>query len=277
MRRLLFAALIAAPLLAAAGVPEPDGFRMDNYNAPVPDVLAGAGVVDAKALSAAMAAGATAVDVMPAARRPPTLPVDRPWMPPPRMDIPGSLWWPELGRGAISQAQDAWFRARLSEVTGGKLDKPVAFYAVSATLFISRGSFWRSNNSHSGSWPVMSTESGWLALPAPTGRSCHRGDRQLVPLRPQAVMRRHVVIGAVHPVAVVERLPAGRAGAGGRPSSAAELRPWKLYGAGSPARSVNSGARSTVGDRGCSPLTPPAAASARGSEAASACAAIPRT
>ena len=128
MRRLLFAALIAAPLLAAAGVPEPDGFRMDNYNAPVPVTLAGAEVVDAKALSAAMPAGATVVDVMPAARRPPTLPADRPWMPPPRMDIPGSLWWPELGRGAISQTQEAWFRARLSEVTGGKLDKPIAFY-----------------------------------------------------------------------------------------------------------------------------------------------------
>ncbi len=82
MRLTLIAALIVAPVLAAAGVPEPDGFRMDNYNAPVPETLAGAQAVDAQALSAAMANGAAVIDVMPAARRPPTLPADRPWLPP---------------------------------------------------------------------------------------------------------------------------------------------------------------------------------------------------
>jgi PQQ-dependent catabolism-associated CXXCW motif protein len=128
MRLALFAALIAAPLLAAAGVPEPDSYRMDNYNAPVPDTLKGAEVVDAKGLSAAMANGAVVIDVMPAKLRPPTLPADRPWMPTPRMDIPGSVWWPELGRGAITPAQETWFRARLVEVTGGKFDAPIAFY-----------------------------------------------------------------------------------------------------------------------------------------------------
>jgi PQQ-dependent catabolism-associated CXXCW motif protein len=132
MRWTLFAAVAAvslftAPLLAA-GVPELDGFRMDNYNAPVPETLAGAQVVDAQALAAAQASGTIVIDVMPSARRPATLPEDRPWMPPPRMDVPGSLWWPEVGRGAISPALDAWFRAKLAEVTGGKLGSPVAFY-----------------------------------------------------------------------------------------------------------------------------------------------------
>ena len=120
MRLALFALLLAAPLLAAAGAAEPDGFRMDNYNAPVPETVAGGQAVDAQALAAAMANGAIAIDVMPAARRPPTLAADRPWMPPPRMDVPGSLWWPEVGRGAISPALDAWFRARLAAVTGGQ-------------------------------------------------------------------------------------------------------------------------------------------------------------
>lgn len=128
MRLTLIAALIVAPVLAAAGVPEPDGFRMDNYNAPVPETLAGAQAVDAQALSAAMANGAAVIDVMPAARRPPTLPADRPWLPPARMAVPGSLWWPEVGRGAIGPALDAWFRARLAAITGGRMDKPVAFY-----------------------------------------------------------------------------------------------------------------------------------------------------
>ena len=128
MRLALFALLFAVPLLAAAGVPEPDGFRMDNYNAAVPETVAGGQAVDAQALAAAMANGAIAIDVMPAARRPPTLAADRPWMPPPRMDVPGSLWWPEVGRGAISPALDAWFRARLAAVTGGQTGKAIAFY-----------------------------------------------------------------------------------------------------------------------------------------------------
>ena len=57
MRLSLFAILLAVPFLAAASVPEPDGFRMDDYNAPVPVALAGAQVVDAQALAAAMANG----------------------------------------------------------------------------------------------------------------------------------------------------------------------------------------------------------------------------
>ncbi len=83
---------------------------MDNYNAPVPDTLTGARAVDAKALAAAMADGAVAIDVLPAQRRPESMPADRPWLPLPHMNVPGSLWWPEVGRGAIGPALDAWFR-----------------------------------------------------------------------------------------------------------------------------------------------------------------------
>ncbi len=122
------AALLAVPLLLAAGVPEPASYRMDDYNAPVPETLDGARVVDAQGFAAALAAGAIAIDVMVAQRRPPSMPADRPWLPLPRMNVPGSLWWPEVGRGAISPALDAWFRARLTTVTGGDTGKAVAFY-----------------------------------------------------------------------------------------------------------------------------------------------------
>lgn len=101
---------------------------MDNYNAPVPDTLAGAQVVDAESLASAMADGAIVIDVMPAPHRPPALPADRPWLPVPRMEVPGSLWWPEIGRGAISPALDVWFRGRLATVTGGDPGKALAFY-----------------------------------------------------------------------------------------------------------------------------------------------------
>jgi PQQ-dependent catabolism-associated CXXCW motif protein len=112
----------------AATVPEPEGFRLDNYNAPVPEALTGARTVDAAALAAAMAEGAIAIDVISAPRRPASLPQDRPWLPVPRMHVAGSLWWPDVGRGVISPALDGWFRARLSAVTGGEQGKTIAFY-----------------------------------------------------------------------------------------------------------------------------------------------------
>ncbi len=128
MRFAHFAVLLAAPFMLAAGIPEPDGYRMDNYNAPVPASLSGARTVDAEALSAAISEGAVVIDVMPAPRRPPALPAGRPWLPVPRMEIPGSFWWPEVGRGEISPALDAWFRNRLASVTGSNRDKALAFY-----------------------------------------------------------------------------------------------------------------------------------------------------
>jgi PQQ-dependent catabolism-associated CXXCW motif protein len=128
MRLARFAMLVILPLLAAATVPEPEGFRQDNYNAPVPELLTGARTVDAGALAEAMAKGAIAIDVLAAPRRPPSLPQDRPWLPVPRMNVPGSLWWPEVGRGAISPALDDWFRARLAAVTSGDEKKSIAFY-----------------------------------------------------------------------------------------------------------------------------------------------------
>ncbi len=128
MRLARFAVLLIMPLLVAATVPEPEGFRLDEYNAPVPATLQGARAIDAPALAAAMSEGAIAIDVMPAPRRPPSLPQDRPWLPVQRMHVPGSLWWPEVGRGVISPALDSWFRARRAAVTGGNKNKSIAFY-----------------------------------------------------------------------------------------------------------------------------------------------------
>ncbi len=128
MRFTHLAMLAVLPLLVAANAPEPEGFRMDAYNAPVPEGLSGAATVDAAALAKAMADGAIVIDVLPAPIRPPSLPEDRPWLPVPRKDVAGSLWWPDVGRGAISPALDEWFRARLVAITGGNVGKAIAFY-----------------------------------------------------------------------------------------------------------------------------------------------------
>jgi PQQ-dependent catabolism-associated CXXCW motif protein len=115
----------------AAWIEEPEGYRLDDYRAPVPDTLKGGTVVDTAKLQALIAkAHPVLIDVLPAPRKPPAMQPGAVWMPEPRRDIPGSLWLPDVGRGALSPALEAWFRARLSRATDGDPAKPVVFYCL---------------------------------------------------------------------------------------------------------------------------------------------------
>ena len=61
----------------AGAIEEPDGYRMEDYDAPVPDVLSGAHVVSDEAAHALWLSGRVAViDVMPDFPRPKNLPKD---------------------------------------------------------------------------------------------------------------------------------------------------------------------------------------------------------
>ena len=130
MIRVLLALLVlAAPAWAAPEVSQPDGYRMDDYNAPVPDAVPGGQVITTPALQALVAAHeAVLVDVLPAPRRPPDMRPGVPWLPQPRRDIPGSLWLPEVGRGAIPPDLEAWMQRTLERVTGGDHGRALVFY-----------------------------------------------------------------------------------------------------------------------------------------------------
>jgi PQQ-dependent catabolism-associated CXXCW motif protein len=113
-------------------VAEPDGFRMDHYRGPVPETVRGGTVVHVAALPALIAAEhPVLIDVLPA----PTPPAeDRPGlprMPLPHADIPGSLWLPDIGRGALSAQTEALFSRALHDATHGNLNTPVVFYCLS--------------------------------------------------------------------------------------------------------------------------------------------------
>jgi PQQ-dependent catabolism-associated CXXCW motif protein len=71
------------------------------------------------------------IDVLPAPTPPAEQRADLPRIPLPHKDIPGSVWLPEVGRGALSPQTEAWFRAQLERATHGKLDRPVVFYCLS--------------------------------------------------------------------------------------------------------------------------------------------------
>ena len=117
---------------AAEGVvPEPPGYRLEDYRAPVPATVAGGTVVTTAGLQHLLKAEPTIlVDVLPHAPRPAGLAPGTLWIEPVRTDIAGSVWLPETGRGALSPSVEAYFKDNLARLTGGNRDRALAFYCL---------------------------------------------------------------------------------------------------------------------------------------------------
>jgi quinoprotein dehydrogenase-associated probable ABC transporter substrate-binding protein/PQQ-dependent catabolism-associated CXXCW motif protein len=114
---------------AARAVPEPEGYRMEDYKAPVPATLEGATVLDTAGLEALMEESRPVlVDVYPKPPRPEGRSENQLWIEPKRDNIKGSVWLPNVGYGALSPELEAYFRKNLETLTGGDRAKPVVFY-----------------------------------------------------------------------------------------------------------------------------------------------------
>lgn len=130
-RRLVLALALIGNGAAQAEPPAPDGYRMDDYRAPTPLSVPGAAVLDTQAALALWKSGAAVwIDVLPAPRRPTNLPASALWSPLPRHDIPGSLWLPDVGRGALNPELERYFHAHLEAATRERRDIPVVFYCL---------------------------------------------------------------------------------------------------------------------------------------------------
>jgi PQQ-dependent catabolism-associated CXXCW motif protein len=131
IRRIVLGVSLVVNFGARAQPPEPEGYRMDDYRAPTPDGVAGGIVLDTEAAHKLWTGGnAIWIDVLPASRRPPNLPPSALWMPLVRRDIPGSLWLPEIGRGALNPELEEYFRDHLDSATRGRRNAPVVFYCL---------------------------------------------------------------------------------------------------------------------------------------------------
>ena len=130
IRALALAAIL--PLAAGAEtVREPEDYRMDHYRAPVPATLEGAVAVDSDAAYALWRSGAVGfVDVLPRPPKPEGLPEGTIWREKPRRSIPGAVWLPNVGYGAIAEVTDAYFREGLARVSAGDTDFPVVFFCL---------------------------------------------------------------------------------------------------------------------------------------------------
>jgi len=130
LRRLgLLLMLLLVPLAGEAAPPEPAGFWTGAPYGPVPATIKGGHVIDAKALDELWRhTAAILIEVSPAPPRPPGVAANAKWLPPPHKGLPSSIWLADMGRGRLTAAQDAWYRARLAELSRGKRDTPLVFY-----------------------------------------------------------------------------------------------------------------------------------------------------
>ena len=129
------AAIMTLALLSTAPVraqvQEPADYRMDHYREPVPATLAGATVVDAETAHTLWQGGEVAfIDVLPRAPKPANLPEGTIWREKPRLSIPGAIWLPNVGYGALADVNHAYFRAGLDKATGGDPDHPVLIFCL---------------------------------------------------------------------------------------------------------------------------------------------------
>jgi PQQ-dependent catabolism-associated CXXCW motif protein len=116
----VFTFALALPARAQENAPEPEGYRTDNYRAPVPATLAGARVLATGEAEAIWRAGAAVfIDVLPHAPKPQNLPAGTIWREKPRLNIPGSIWLPDTGYGALAAATDDYLRHGLARASGG--------------------------------------------------------------------------------------------------------------------------------------------------------------
>jgi PQQ-dependent catabolism-associated CXXCW motif protein len=117
--------------LAVAGEPpvEPDGYRLSDYRAPTPLTVMGQKALDTAAAERLWAGHAAVfIDVIAAPRRPDNLPAGAVWDPKPHLAIPGTLWLPDSGRGALSADFEIWLRNRLTRIADEHRDAALIFY-----------------------------------------------------------------------------------------------------------------------------------------------------
>jgi len=128
---LAFTFALALPAQAQENVPEPEGYRTDNYRAPVPATLAGARVLATGEAEAIWRAGAGVfIDVLPHAPKPQNLPAGTIWREKPRLNIPGSVWLPDTGYGTLAAATEDYLRHGLARASGGNSATLLVIYCL---------------------------------------------------------------------------------------------------------------------------------------------------
>lgn len=123
---LLLSALVG---MARADTPEPQGYWTGPMQGETPAMLTGGRVIHTQALANLLgSAGIVLIDVAEPPHRPENLAPDAIWKPLAHRNIAGTVWIPGAGAGRLDDDLNAFFRARLTMLTGDHLDHPIVFY-----------------------------------------------------------------------------------------------------------------------------------------------------
>lgn len=119
-----------ASVAHGGGVAEPPDYRTDQYRAAVPETLAGAKVIDTEeAATLWRAKAATFIDVLPRPPRP-KLPEGAIYKEKPRSNIPGSIWLPNTGFGALTPESEDYFQEGLAAASKGNKNASLVIYCL---------------------------------------------------------------------------------------------------------------------------------------------------
>jgi len=139
MARALRTAAALLALLGALGAARAEsplfdaetGYRIARYRAPVTaEAPAGVTRVGAVEVERLIAGGAILIDAMAAIGAGPD-PATGAWrLSRPRIHIPGSVWLPDVGKGDLSPAMDAYFRSNLERLTDEDKARPIVIYCL---------------------------------------------------------------------------------------------------------------------------------------------------
>jgi PQQ-dependent catabolism-associated CXXCW motif protein len=121
---------LAALTQAHAGeMAEPQSYWTGQMQGDVPATIAHGHVVHADSLADLITRDSPVlIDSAELPRRPPSLAPDAVWKPAVHRNIPGSIWLPGIGRGALDADGAHIFEARLAALTHGDLDKAIVVY-----------------------------------------------------------------------------------------------------------------------------------------------------
>ncbi|MBT3046795.1 MAG: PQQ-dependent catabolism-associated CXXCW motif protein [Candidatus Thiodiazotropha sp.] len=127
----LFASASSASTAAESSLFSSDGYRIDQFRAPVPDsVPSGTTITTEQLQTLHRERDLLLIDVMPA----PVKPKDRPdtllWLPPARDNIPGSHWLPNVGYGALSDQLERYFKDNLERLSSGDKSREIVLYCL---------------------------------------------------------------------------------------------------------------------------------------------------
>jgi PQQ-dependent catabolism-associated CXXCW motif protein len=110
---------------------EPEAYRLGDYRSPTPATLDGQpGLTTAEAEALWKSKQAIFIDVLPHTPKPATLAPGTIWRDKPRDDIPGSVWLPDTGYGALAAETEAYFRRGVALATGDDVNRTLVFYCL---------------------------------------------------------------------------------------------------------------------------------------------------